>query len=420
MEQLQPIQLMAGESQLKVTDTAQGKEILITVGKDTVDPIATVQGLMDSLRMATMTVGKEPQPMVAVSVGAGPTGKHIEITLDPRDRDPSGTVAFLMKDFPDLASVRVLTEAAAKAEQDYVAYPYEKQLETILGVDRAEAYYALRGNIQGVIKYNVCQFMYDVRWDLVSRTRKKMEAANNELHFIPYGTVTQFALDKLHVAIYNRPAKNNGESRLAGKASIGFAGHVDIIDYVRDSKGVLNGYDTAMRCFLREMSEELKYFINGERFSLLDRPDLYSVEVLGLIHDRTDAVGQSHLGIYFNLKLHPDVTIESNEDQILNVAWLPADKLLTEDRNFENWSQMLAEEIGLNQRYDTWTPITLPVGLDTDLSMEEFTEKYTSNTFQPGWVEFEMDGAKQWRHPALVEALDRQYTKPADEAPASN
>lgn len=224
-------------------------------------------------------------------------------------------------------------------------YKYEKQLETILGLEIMQAIVLLNTPRQGIIKQDVEKFCYDARWDIVSRTRKRMEASRTDLHFIPYGTVSKWPGDgksKLTLS-YKRPDDNNGEVRLSGKRSVGFAGHVDSVDYARSPKGVIYTYQTLRDSFLREVDEELKFWHPdlGKFVTIAKNPEYFCVEAKGFIYDTTDDVGKTHLGVYFDVEVQPVLEVSSGEDQIEDVKWQSGHVLDDTIDAYENWSKFI-------------------------------------------------------------------------------
>lgn len=164
--------------------------------------------------------------------------------------------------------------------------------------------------------------------------------------FIPYSVIES---SDGKILVYNRQGKESseGESRLAGAASIGFGGHVDIKDF---------GYSyTFMRPLIsavcRELKEEL-YHRNGikEVFEEYD----YEIEWKGIIRSFESEVDAVHLGIVTLVKLSVDsVYMEitekqphgffSNEpDQIRNLRWVSKEDLINEP-NMESWSKYLIQ-----------------------------------------------------------------------------
>ena len=124
-----------------------------------------------------------------------------------------------------------------------------------------------------------------------------------------------------------------GESRLAGKLSIGLGGHIDPVD----AEGVSieerregAGVDLVARATARELAEEL--VIEGD----------YTVRTVGLLNDDTNPVGAVHVGVVQVVTVSGPVAIR--EEHQLEGSFVPPSELtslLAEGANFETWSALL-------------------------------------------------------------------------------
>ncbi|MCB1206883.1 MAG: hypothetical protein KDN18_21695 [Verrucomicrobiae bacterium] len=122
-----------------------------------------------------------------------------------------------------------------------------------------------------------------------------------------------------------------GEKRLAAKGSIGIGGHINDTDYAASSLDK----DTYTNGVEREIDEELN--ISGA----------HSQEILGLINDDSNEVGQVHLGVVHLFSLEND-QVTAAEDNIENLAFLTLDELQERVDSLETWSRLCLE--GLVQR----------------------------------------------------------------------
>lgn len=117
--------------------------------------------------------------------------------------------------------------------------------------------------------------------------------------------------------------KSGGEARLHAKGSIGVGGHINPIDESTES-----GEKTYRAGVEREIEEEL--IISGE----------YSDEMIGLINDDSNEVGQVHLGVVHLVELTSD-QISAREDCLLEAALTPISELRGEKfDSLETWSQL--------------------------------------------------------------------------------
>lgn len=127
--------------------------------------------------------------------------------------------------------------------------------------------------------------------------------------------------------IYQRGGKS-GEKRLVAKQSLGIGGHINPVD--TSLSGL--GEETYFNGVAREIHEELQ-IVGG-----------YQQEVLGLINDDANEVGQVHLGVVHLFKLETN-QVTSNEDAIQNLRFLTLQELEAESESLESWSQIILEHL---------------------------------------------------------------------------
>jgi predicted NUDIX family phosphoesterase len=296
----------------------------------------------------------------------------------------------------------------------YEAYPYEKQLETIFCVDKASVFYNLPAQANGVIPIELNAVCTALRWAVSWMPRKMAEMSQSVLHWIPYGPILKMsATGDFDLAVYQRPTKNNGEARLAGKYSCGWAGHVDVADQVIDHRSVVNVQHTLTKSFLREISEEAVFTLNGEVITVESRPDIFRIVVMGLIYDNTDNVGLTHLGVAYAIIINnPDVQISSvRPDEIVNPHFIDLSLVESKGYDFENWSKFLVAELSKDYLSKPQTSVFTATSLgemagETDLAMDDFIAKYRSTEPQTFWTQVERDGKTVWEHPALKALID--------------
>lgn len=138
---------------------------------------------------------------------------------------------------------------------------------------------------------------------------------------IPYA-IFRYGDKFLH---YVRGGKS-GEKRLAAKGSIGIGGHINDTDYAASSLD----RDTYTVGVEREIDEELN--ITGE----------HTQEVLGLINDDSNEVGQVHLGVVHLFSLESD-EVTPGEDNIENLEFLTLEELQARRDALETWSQICVD-----------------------------------------------------------------------------
>ncbi len=115
----------------------------------------------------------------------------------------------------------------------------------------------------------------------------------------------------------------SGEKRLAAKGSIGIGGHINDTDFAASSLDK-DTYTTGVE---REIDEELN--IAGE----------HTQEVLGLINDDSNEVGQVHLGVVHLFTLSSD-QVTAGEDNICDLEFLTLAELGARRDKLESWSQI--------------------------------------------------------------------------------
>lgn len=127
--------------------------------------------------------------------------------------------------------------------------------------------------------------------------------------------------------VYTRGGKS-GEKRLVAKRSIGIGGHINPHDEREDSLAkttYLNGVE-------REIEEEL--VLTGS----------HTQQVIGLINDDSNEVGQVHLGVVHLFDLESD-QVTSNEDAIQNLQFLSLEELVAGIDNLETWSAICVRHL---------------------------------------------------------------------------
>lgn len=159
--------------------------------------------------------------------------------------------------------------------------------------------------------------------DIWVGSRTVLEQDNRFKHIIPYIVVRK---DDTYL-VYQRTS-SGGESRLHGNHSIGFGGHIDVVD-INLSKDyqTIDVVDTIFTSAKRELKEEL---------NIIDS-ELY---ILGFLYDDSNEVGNVHLGVVMLCDVSEE--LETPENQIELKGFKTLDELSQYD-NFETWSKMLIE-----------------------------------------------------------------------------
>ncbi len=118
--------------------------------------------------------------------------------------------------------------------------------------------------------------------------------------------------------------KAGGESRLHAKISVGVGGHINPIDTGEGRTGPA-AYHAAVA---REIAEELE----------IDGP--MNLNIIALLNDESNLVGQVHLGIVHLVELETTAVI-SREDALTDLSFTPLAELNGEwFERLETWSQI--------------------------------------------------------------------------------
>jgi predicted NUDIX family phosphoesterase len=148
--------------------------------------------------------------------------------------------------------------------------------------------------------------------------RDQMESDPSFKQLIPYCIFQHVDDDGAkHVFQYTR-GSGGGEARLHAKKSVGVGGHISTEDAGTDS-----AYDVGMQ---RELAEEIQIDAG------------HSQELVGLINDDSNEVGQVHLGVVHVFTVDSPA-IQSKEEQIAGAGFQPVTEIMAEIDRYETWSQ---------------------------------------------------------------------------------
>ncbi|MGV3772047.1 MAG: phosphoesterase [Verrucomicrobiales bacterium] len=125
----------------------------------------------------------------------------------------------------------------------------------------------------------------------------------------------------------SRRSKKQSEARLHGKYSLGIGGHIN------DQDLPSGGHDILMVALERELAEEVD--IDAPRRNL---------NLLGIISDDSNPVGQVHMGLAYILELEsPGVKVR--ETDMMEGQWVKAEALREFHAGMETWSQIVCENL---------------------------------------------------------------------------
>ncbi len=122
--------------------------------------------------------------------------------------------------------------------------------------------------------------------------------------------------------------KKAGEQRLAAKGSVGIGGHMNDGDeglFALDEEAYKAGVS-------REVNEELKL------------ESRYTNQIVALLNDDSNPVGQVHLGVVHVFQLATDA-VSKREQMITNLGFLTREELLARRDQLETWSQICVDHL---------------------------------------------------------------------------
>lgn len=128
------------------------------------------------------------------------------------------------------------------------------------------------------------------------------------------------------VLVYER-LSGGGETRLHGNMSIGVGGHMNDVLDVGDISAQLT--ENAFR----ELEEEVG----------LNKSDAGDMEIIGLINDDTNEVGEVHIGIVFKVSVKSEL-ISAVETDTLKINWQNT-KEFGDLESYETWSALIIDEL---------------------------------------------------------------------------
>ncbi len=171
--------------------------------------------------------------------------------------------------------------------------------------------------------------------------REYMEVNSHYKQIIPYLMLQRGWGDDARVLCYQRKVKHT-ETRLGGKWSVGFGGHVEPIDRQENS-------DLVMTTALREMEEET---------GLFPGPD--ALKMKGFINSDSEDVSSVHFGIVFQVSLD---ALPGSDDEIMKLVsgqaephqakWIAVSELKEimgdgagpDGGSFEDWSRIAVDGV---------------------------------------------------------------------------
>ena len=195
----------------------------------------------------------------------------------------------------------------------------------------------LAANIErGIALMSMDTFAEQMQGKLIIAQRAKLETDERYRQLLPYAVLFRREENGYRVYPYRRAA-TGGEARLHGNVSIGFGGHVDLVDVNFDENSVINLPFTLFNGCIRELTEELT----------ISKQDLKNATFLeiGPLIDNSNDVGKVHMGYVLMIELQPDVQIISNEDAIVVMEPVTPQQLLDSGLPLESWTEVVLQAL---------------------------------------------------------------------------
>ena len=159
-----------------------------------------------------------------------------------------------------------------------------------------------------------------LQYDALGYFIRRYDAEGTPAHqqVIPYAIVSNIDETEFFVA-----KRIDGESRLAGKMSLGFGGHINPCDIGLGDSTIFNG-------LLRELDEEIDLVTDGK------------FNFIGTLRDMNSATND-HFGLAFMVHaIDKDATIIKETDKLIG-EWMTKEELYNNYFKFEGWSKILID-----------------------------------------------------------------------------
>lgn len=196
-----------------------------------------------------------------------------------------------------------------------------------------------------------------------SQIRSEAEQDLSGRQYLPsFSVIKRLGDGKMIFKLYQR-TKQVGESRLVGRCSITFGGHIEDIDGEDDyvyNAGRLDIRATVERNRSRERDEELRFVFNGVEMKFLDseRRRLQFEDYGFLVDNQVEidkatgqpkaiSVGQVHFALVSNLYVDPEIKVEIRDPHLIDKGEHSLEDLLSmhlsKEIELEPWSLILVQ-----------------------------------------------------------------------------
>ncbi len=214
-----------------------------------------------------------------------------------------------------------------------------KHPQYILAFDK-EAFGRDVATSDGFIRMEFGAFIERAQKALFVGRRHELETNERFGQLLPYIMVRQQG----KTFVYRR-TKMVGEQRLAGMASVGIGGHVDLVDVCANHDSVIDFMATLAVAVGRELFEELIFVeADGKEWDVqkFRAAGIHPTpKFLGVINDMSNEVGRVHYGAVFTLEVPTEYTVKCKEAELETVGFVDN----FDGYELESWSAILRREV---------------------------------------------------------------------------
>lgn len=166
---------------------------------------------------------------------------------------------------------------------------------------------------------------------------KEAVPGNPHRQILPYCVLSRIVNGEKQYAVYQR-VKGTAESRLLGRHSIGFGGHITPEDFIVYD-GVIDYNGTVINGAARELREEAGVDICDGGNTTTTR--------LGYIHSVASEVDSLHFAAVLEITLSERVEVHTREEAMVFKGFATAEQLkaMALEFEFENWSKFIIEAL---------------------------------------------------------------------------
>ena len=188
--------------------------------------------------------------------------------------------------------------------------------------------------VQGLNNYSHFDFLDQIQKHIVVAQRSMLEENPRYRQLLPYVIVRQLQENGEYLYFTYRRTSGVGESRLAGNVSIGYGGHIDLIDAEYMGNSIIDIFRTIYLSAIREIDEEIE--TNMGKGAASGDLNFASQFIL----DDTNEVGKVHVGIIMTFDIPTGIIINCKEDELTSMPPMTAIELLGSNLPLENWSEI--------------------------------------------------------------------------------